>query len=94
MTPILKNNWERLSLFTFSQDFKSVKSDLDCTKSFIAAIEILLENPVDTGRKLNIHKTFIRRPVFPKVLCTFNLLPVSAGKCSLLPEFSYVSFEF
>ena len=29
----------------------------------------------DTGRKLNVHKTFRKRPV----LCTFNLRPVSRG---------------
>ena len=36
--------------------------------------------PVDTGRKLNIHKTFRRRPGrLLNVLCTFNLRPVSTG---------------
>ena len=36
--------------------------------------------PADTGRKLNVHKTFRRRPGrLPNVLCTFNLRPVSAG---------------
>ena len=33
--------------------------------------------PVDTGRKLNIYKTFRRRLL--NVLCTFNLRPVSTG---------------
>ena len=34
--------------------------------------------PVDTGRKLNVHKTFRRRPrCLLNVLCTFNLRPVS-----------------
>ena len=34
--------------------------------------------PVDTGRKLNVHKTFRRRPGrLLNVLCTFNLHPVS-----------------
>ena len=33
--------------------------------------------PVDTGRKLNKHKTFRRRLL--NVLCTFNLRPVSTG---------------
>ena len=38
-------------------------------------------NPADTGRKLNVHKTFRRRPGrFLNVLCTFNLRPVSTGK--------------
>ena len=34
--------------------------------------------PVDTGRKLNVHKTFKRRPRrLLNVFCTFNLRPVS-----------------
>ena len=34
-------------------------------------------SPVDTGRKLNVHKTFRRRPGrLLNVLCTFNLRPV------------------
>ena len=37
--------------------------------------------PVDTGRKLNVHKTFRRRPGrLLNVLCTFNLRPVSTGQ--------------
>ena len=37
-------------------------------------------NPTDTGRKLNVHKTFRRRlGHFLNVLCTFNLRPVSMG---------------
>ena len=36
--------------------------------------------PVDTGRKLNVHETFGRRPGrLLNVLCTFNLCPVSTG---------------
>ena len=36
--------------------------------------------PVDTGLKLNVHKTFRRRPGrLLNVLCTFNLRPVSRG---------------
>ena len=41
-------------------------------------------NLVDTGRKLNVHKTFRRRPGrLLNVLCKFNLRPVSTGKSSL-----------
>ena len=37
-------------------------------------------NPVDTGRKLNVHKTFRRHPgSLLNVLYTFNLRPVSTG---------------
>ena len=39
-----------------------------------------VNNPVDTGRKLNVHKTFRRRPGrLLNVICTFNLRPVSTG---------------
>ena len=35
---------------------------------------------LDTGHKLNVHKTFRRRPGhLLNVLCTFNLRPVSTG---------------
>ena len=38
--------------------------------------------PVDTGRKLNVHKTFRRRlGRLLKVLGTFSLRPVSMGLC-------------
>ena len=37
-------------------------------------------NPADTGRKLNVHKTFRRRPGrYLNVLFTFNLRPLSTG---------------
>ena len=40
-------------------------------------------DPVDTGGKLNVHKTFRRRPGrLLNVLCTFNLPPVSTGEWS------------
>ena len=41
----------------------------------------ILGSPVDGGRKLNVHKTFIRLPGrLLNVLCTFNLRPVSTGR--------------
>ena len=48
--------------------------------------------PVDTGRKLNVHKTFRRRPGrLLNVLCTFNLRLVSTGYISVLSgQQSYV----
>ena len=37
--------------------------------------------PVDTGRKLSVHKTFRRRPGrLLNVLCTVSLRPVSTGR--------------
>ena len=45
-----------------------------------SAVTALSQFPVDTGRKLNVHKTFRRRPGrLLIVLCTFNLRPVSTG---------------
>ena len=39
-----------------------------------------IEYPVDTGCKLNVHKTFRKRPgCLLNVLYTFNLRPVSTG---------------
>ena len=44
--------------------------------------KVAVWGPVDTGRKLNVHKTFRRRPErLLNVLCTFNLRPVSMGEC-------------
>ena len=38
------------------------------------------QNHTDTGRKLNVHKMFRRRPRrLLNVLCTLNLRPVSTG---------------
>ena len=38
-------------------------------------------NPLDTGPKMNVHKTFRRRPGrLLNVLCTFNLHSLSRGK--------------
>ena len=47
----------------------------------------LVKIPVDTRRKLNVHKTFRRRPGrLLNVLCTFNLPPVSTGVWSKTRE--------
>ena len=41
---------------------------------------MFVTNPLDTGRKLNVRKTFRRRPGrLLNVLCTFNVRPVSTG---------------
>ena len=45
--------------------------------------------PVDTGRTLNVYKTFRRCPGrLRNVLCTFNLRSVSTGKVTFLLQFS------
>ena len=51
-----------------------------CQIFFKIIAPILLYIPADTGRKLNVHKTFRRRPGrLLNVLCTFNLRPVSTS---------------
>ena len=47
----------------------------------MSAISAKHVNPVDTGRKLNVHKTLRRRPgrLLKVLLCTFNLCRVSIG---------------
>ena len=43
--------------------------------------------PADTGRKLNVHKTFRRRPGrLLNVLRTVNLRPVSTGLANIYDE--------
>ena len=50
----------------------------------ISNVKIPTNTPVDTGRKLNAHKTFRRRSGrLLNVLCTFSLRPVSAGTSSV-----------
>ena len=55
-------------------------------------VECVSTSPVDTGRKLNVHKTFKKRPGrLLSVLCTFNLRPVSTG---FMGDFSFLSNVF
>ena len=47
---------------------------------FIIFLLLLKYYHVDTGRRLNVHETFRRRPGrLLNVLCTFNFRPVSTG---------------
>ena len=46
--------------------------------------------PVNTGLKLNVHKTFRRCPErLLNVLCAFNLRPVSTGLSTILKTLTY-----
>ena len=76
-----------LQLYTFTLAFfsiffkqvRSVKLAHE-KRNFWSEFIFLINYPVDKGRKLNVHKTFRRRPGrLPNVLCTFNLRPVSTG---------------
>ena len=47
---------------------------------FFVFKKLYIKYPVDTGRKLNVHKTFRRHPGhLLNVLCTFSLRLVSTG---------------
>ena len=52
------------------------------SKERTGSLEVIADlNPVDTGRKLNVNKSFRRRPGrLLNVSCMFNLYPVSTGK--------------
>ena len=48
--------------------------------------------PADTGGKMNVRKTFRRRPgPLLNVLCTFNLRPVFTGKSLIKPTMTVMS---
>ena len=48
-------------------------------------LNLFVHSPVDTGRKLNVHKTFRRLPGrLLNVVCTFNLRLLSTGSYVLL----------
>ena len=49
-------------------------------------------SPLDTGRKLNLHKTFRRRPGrLLNVLCTLNLRPVSRESIEDLQNYQKIA---
>ena len=64
--------------YNFNIDFQNFGQHV---ASLLGSIPVLTWSfPVDTGRKLNVHKTFRRGPGrLLNVLCTFNLRPVSSG---------------
>ena len=52
----------------------------NCPENIVIFLDFTRSFPVDTGRKLNIHNMFRRRPGrLLNVLCMFNLRPVSTG---------------
>ena len=80
----------------FIQSIKFIITYIRCLKSVIH--QLYSKNhwfPVDTGCKLNVHKTFRRRPGrLLNVLCIFNLRPVSTGlllSASFTTKFGLVS---
>ena len=67
LTAALQADFHKILSFSF---FSSGFTDFFCL--------FFLDFPVDTGRKLKVHKTFRRRPGrLLNVLCKFNLRPAS-----------------
>ena len=66
-------------------------------KNYIKVLALVVSSryiniPVDTGRKLNVHKTFRRRPgCLLNVLCTFNLRPVYTGILAVAVSSRYIN---
>ena len=68
--------WAAWLIYKQSEKKGFILSNLVLIRFFLNCTYI----PVDTGRKLNVHKTFRRRPWrLLNVLCTFNLRSVSTG---------------
>ena len=59
--------WDKIRFLDFASS---------CSASFNAKCWFFIRIPIDTGRKLNVHKTFRRRL---NVLCAFNICPLSTG---------------
>ena len=59
---------------------KKPEAEIVKSRTIRMGLEPKVRYPLDTGRKLNVHKTFRRRPErLLNVLCTFNTRPVSAA---------------
>ena len=80
----------------------SLKHEHQQMKNWLTAVAVICTHiahslalfPVDTGRKLNVHKTFRRRPGrLLNVLCTFNVRPVSTGLLQLVAVFMDKKFR-
>ena len=55
-------------------------TQLICSENQLTCFYMMATFSVDTGHKLNVHKTFRRRPGrLLKVMCKFDLRPVSRG---------------
>ena len=75
-----------------SQFYKKASKKLHALARIFKYLET---SPVDTGRKLNVHKAFKRRPGrLLNVLSTFNLRPVSAGSKRRDLVNSFISSQF
>ena len=66
LVKIMLETWNLVCMYTRICSFRkftlSTKISLICKKLAFFVKTINMHNPVDTGRKLNVHKTFRRRP--------------------------------
>ena len=75
----LKSCFTSLTQKRFQESWENTNK-LSFQKIYIFNLNSSADFPADTGRKLNVHKTFRRRPGrLLNVLCTFNLRPASTG---------------
>ena len=67
-------------ILTISKKLSTFNKTITFQEDLIDAANFQYIFPINTGRKLNVHKTFRRRPGrLLNVLCTFNLRPMSTG---------------
>ena len=81
--------WNRTQRITFKSGVFQLLSDI------IITLNNELSNSIYTGRKLNVPKTFRRRPGrLLNFLCTFNVRPVSREIISYSGQFSFSPVQF
>ena len=77
------DNYVLISFTDISRKAIPLDSFYKCKQTFI--LPVITIKPVDTGRKLNVHKTLRRRRGrLLNVLCTVSLRPASTGKTFIL----------
>ena len=79
-------------IFFQSEPASTLTIYFSCLNSYGLMLNIISTPfPLDTGRKLNVHQTFRRRPGrLLNVLCTFNLRPVSRGFAVVIWFFTFI----
>ena len=71
-----EHSGEKMFLLNISSEYQNLVKTFQAFLK-ISTVSKLNFHPVDTGRKLNVHKMFRRGPGrLLNVLCTFNLRPV------------------
>ena len=84
MCGLQQNFWEKVDEYLFKRLKKHLNSVMETLANSVSCcgkvFSHMITCPVDTERKLNVHKKFRKRPErLLNVLCTFSLRPVSTG---------------